>query len=474
MGTITTILFLAAEPSDFAQIRLGEEVREIEDMLRMSKLRDRFRIEKRFAVRAQDLAQALLDLQPQIVHFSGHGSEKGICLENAAGEASTARPEAVARLFKQFPNQISCVVLNACQSERQAKAIAPHVGYVVGTRKNIGLRAAIAFSKGFYQALGSGKGIPECVEMGRTQIGLEGIREQTTPVLIKGSGGKPLDVRPVSHIPIIVGMGCSDDEFKAMSRDAVDALSDYDFSEDRYRRQYNIDLTDLSVHRHEWLPTNAGDWKELALSSRTIVGKAGRQISGAKVFHFFLRAPITLTIGLGASIGTKYEVIFHHHQPGGHSNYIPLIDVSGGQGAHLLRTRPAGRPKYIRVTGAAKAKGVVYAAIALAPSEPAPVKALARSDGASYVEIRSIFGKVIPADADWTLLARELNMTLLDILATGDCTELHLFTSAPMPLTFAMGMALDTRPPVVVHHWFAPENKYAEVLRLNELGTGKA
>ena len=40
--------------------------------------------------------------------------------------------------------------------------------------------------------------------------------------------------------------------------------------------------------------------------------------------------------------------------------------------------------------------------------------------------------------------------------------------------TQAMGMAPDTRSPVVVHHPFPPEGKYVQVLRLNELGTGKA
>jgi hypothetical protein len=249
----------------------------------------------------------------------------------------------------------------------------------------------------------------------------------------------------------------------------------YGFTLHRFRREHTINLTALSVYRPGWLPDDGDVWRELALSSRTIVGKVNRQVRGPKVFHFFLAAPITLAIGLGASIGTKHEVIVQHHQPGGDASYVPVIDLSGGQGAHLIRTRPAGSPRYIRVSGAAKAGGIVYAAVALAPTDPSGhVKALARSHGATYVRITSKFGKVIPRSADWTLLARELNMVLLDILATGACKQLHLFTSAPIALTFAMGMALDTRSPVVVHHPFPPEGKYVQVLRLNELGTGKA
>jgi hypothetical protein len=130
MSNTTTILFLAAEPSDLAKIKLRKEVREIENMLRRSKLKERFRIEKRFAVQAETFTQAMLELEPAIVHFSGHGSEKGICLVDEDGRALTARPEAVARLFRQFQNQIGCVILNACFSEPLAKRIAPYVASV--------------------------------------------------------------------------------------------------------------------------------------------------------------------------------------------------------------------------------------------------------------------------------------------------------------------------------------------------------
>lgn len=68
-----SILFLAADPTDASRLRLGEELREIQEKLQLAKLREQFKLYQRMSVRPTDLSQALLDIQPEIVHFSGHG-----------------------------------------------------------------------------------------------------------------------------------------------------------------------------------------------------------------------------------------------------------------------------------------------------------------------------------------------------------------------------------------------------------------
>ncbi len=52
-------------------------MREIQAGLDRSKYRDRFRLEQRWAVTTKDIRRALLDCQPQIVHFSGHSVGAG-------------------------------------------------------------------------------------------------------------------------------------------------------------------------------------------------------------------------------------------------------------------------------------------------------------------------------------------------------------------------------------------------------------
>lgn len=182
-----SILFLAADPTNASRLRLGEEFREIQDKLKLSKFRDQFRLElPQLSVRPSDITQALLDTQPQIVHFSGHGTSTGaLCFENFVGETHPIVPDALTSLFKKFSGQMNCVILNACYSEIQAKAISKHIEYVIGMNKAIGDKAAIAFAIGFYQALGGGRSIEDAYELGCTQIQLQNIPEHLTPVLIK-------------------------------------------------------------------------------------------------------------------------------------------------------------------------------------------------------------------------------------------------------------------------------------------------
>src|SRR4051794_2973475 len=89
------ILFLAANPKDTIALRLGEEVREIKERLRLADLRDEFVLEQEHAVRVTDLQAHLLHHRPHVVHFSGHGSRTGrIILEDATGRGDEAPADA--------------------------------------------------------------------------------------------------------------------------------------------------------------------------------------------------------------------------------------------------------------------------------------------------------------------------------------------------------------------------------------------
>lgn len=180
------ILFLAADPSDAARLRLGQELRDIRTKLQLSKQRDKFSLESRESVRPGDISQAIFDVDPQIIHFSGHGTSTGeLCLEDIQGRAKPINSDALANLFKLMVGQVNCVILNACYSETQAKTIAKHIPFVIGMNQAIGDEAAIAFSVGFYKALGAGRSVKEAYEFACVEIQLEGIPEYLTPILLE-------------------------------------------------------------------------------------------------------------------------------------------------------------------------------------------------------------------------------------------------------------------------------------------------
>ncbi|KST67515.1 AAA-like domain-containing protein [Mastigocoleus testarum] len=178
------ILLLSANPTNTSKLRLDEELRDIQAGFERARYREEFEIISKLAVQTEDLYRALLDHNPQIVHFSGHGEgEQGLVLEDGSGQMQLVSAESLAKLFKLFQDKIECVVLNACYSEVQAEAIHQHIDYVIGMNQAIGDKAAIKFAKGFYDALGAGRTIEDGFQLGCTLIGLEGIPESYTPVL---------------------------------------------------------------------------------------------------------------------------------------------------------------------------------------------------------------------------------------------------------------------------------------------------
>lgn len=185
---VQTILFLATNPKDTSRLRLDQELRDIADGLQRAQKRDQFNLEQRWAVRPRDIQRAMLDVGPQIIHFSGHGSgEAGIVFEDDLGQTKLIDGEALAGLFELFAGQINCVLLNGCYTEVQAKAIAQQIPYVVAMNQAIGDGAAIAFAVGFYDALGAGREVEFAYKLGCAAIRLEGIEEHLTPVLVKGT-----------------------------------------------------------------------------------------------------------------------------------------------------------------------------------------------------------------------------------------------------------------------------------------------
>lgn len=167
------ILFFAADPLSAppngraARLLLDEDIRQIREKVRASEHRDALEFDYRLAARPDDLLQALNEVHPDVVHFSGHGWSEGLILMDPEGR----RPHGVdvallTKLFRIFRGQIRVVVLNACLSHAQAEAIAQEVGCAIGMRGKISDQAAIAFGAAFYRAIGFGHSVQTAFDQG--------------------------------------------------------------------------------------------------------------------------------------------------------------------------------------------------------------------------------------------------------------------------------------------------------------------
>ncbi|MCX6579080.1 MAG: CHAT domain-containing protein [Candidatus Aminicenantes bacterium] len=169
----TRIQFLAANPSRTSPLKLGDEMKKIQTNLKTAREGDSLELKQEWAVTMETIMQALLDNSPDIVHFSGHGFKGGIIIQDDGGVEKILSGEDLGCLFKEFKDKIKCVILNACYSEPQARAIKEHIPYVIGMKTSIPDPAAVAFSTGFYQALGAGKSIPAAFNFGLAALKVE-------------------------------------------------------------------------------------------------------------------------------------------------------------------------------------------------------------------------------------------------------------------------------------------------------------
>lgn len=178
----TKVLFLSANPDDKTQLRLDREIkaikREVEGAPYGAMLD--FRIE--WAVTPRQLTRVLLDYEPDIVHFSGHGEESdGILLENVDGTRHSVAPATLTRVFRLFNTKIRLVILNACWTRVQAHTIGNEIDCVIGMEGSFGDEEAIAFSVGFYRALCHRNDVAKAFEFGCTEVQLLNSNEQDKP-----------------------------------------------------------------------------------------------------------------------------------------------------------------------------------------------------------------------------------------------------------------------------------------------------
>ncbi len=188
------ILVLSSNPVSTVKIDISLERARIAEKLEKTD----FNVVSEKNVTSSRFAELILEEKPMIVHFSGHGEASSsssteeeyvdvvrgvgkekeqsgkekqkkkkqagiILLDDDGRKAHFVKANRLRRTFDTLINleriNIKAVILNACYSEEQAKAISEVGVSVIGTSSEIQDRAAIAFSSGFYYAIGKGKSI---------------------------------------------------------------------------------------------------------------------------------------------------------------------------------------------------------------------------------------------------------------------------------------------------------------------------
>ena len=187
------ILFVSSNPQIASQrpLRLDEEIRAIKQKIWEAEHRDLIEVETLEAARPDDLLSKLNRYEPDVIHFSGHGSQsQQLVFCDDSGQPHPVSKEALVALFEVMASKVQVAVFNACFSQSQAEAIVQTIPCTIGMNKAVGDKAATVFAAAFYRGIASGKSVQNAFDQGKVALMLQGNfqdkeAEKTPQLLVK-------------------------------------------------------------------------------------------------------------------------------------------------------------------------------------------------------------------------------------------------------------------------------------------------
>ncbi|WP_095055601.1 CHAT domain-containing protein [Pseudomonas sp. Irchel s3b2] len=178
-----TVLFMASDPG-VNKLALDLEVRTIGEKIRASEHRDAIDFQSRWAVRPGDILQAINELRPTVVHFSGHGtSADALVLQDDQGRPKHVPKEAIVSAIAFGSDSVKLVFFNTCFSFNQAQAAVQNVNAAIGMNQAIGDQAARIFSSEFYSGIGFGHSLEKAFRQAKAALMMEDAAQANIPEL---------------------------------------------------------------------------------------------------------------------------------------------------------------------------------------------------------------------------------------------------------------------------------------------------
>ncbi len=185
------ILFLAANPNATAPLDLDTEYEQIETTLRETSLTKSILLQHRWKLSREQLLGFFLQYRPHIVHFSGHGTEDNLILQDRDGNAWPLERKTAREAFKTTSNVTRLVVLNACYSRDVAEDISEVVDCVIGMSQPVYDHTAVKFAGSLYRGLGEGLSVSDAFERARTELKVSGLPGANLPQIVSRPGLDP-------------------------------------------------------------------------------------------------------------------------------------------------------------------------------------------------------------------------------------------------------------------------------------------
>jgi len=154
----------------YKKLELWEELREVTDVLFDARGEGRVQFEVVPEIDRNDVIRYVASRRPNVLHFSGHGEEGQLVLNNAydkAGEQVSDDWISGALDGKE----IDVLLLNCCWSSSIAEQLQKEIPLTIGTTKEVGLDEAAEFARRFYDALQQGETLERAYDVASAGYG---------------------------------------------------------------------------------------------------------------------------------------------------------------------------------------------------------------------------------------------------------------------------------------------------------------
>jgi len=222
-----------------------------------------------------------------------------------------------------------------------------------------------------------------------------------------------------------------------------------------------IDWERLIIPLPERLP--AGDWLPFVRATREVFLEL-LYFPSSLSLHIALKTPSALAFGSGIALGAvKLKVAIYHYEGGNYHRVINLLDSP-----RKIKKRVR-ELELLNIKSEERGKDVAVVALQIASHETeGKGRQLAEELGADFFYIEAVDKGALPLKG-WEKLVAEAYEALNRIYSTKNYKEINLLMSVPVPVAFALGMAVGSYWPIKVWHFFKELNGYSPVLEAREV-----
>lgn len=148
------------------------EAKEIRKAIQISKYRDSISITESYKTKTTEIIDLVLHNRPDIIHFSGHGSKKGLVFNDSEDNFQVIKNSDFSKIVKNLNYKLKVIFLNACYSDNQGKILSNYSDCVIGTTAEISDNGAILFASKFYEEIGNGNSINQSFKIASMHLEL--------------------------------------------------------------------------------------------------------------------------------------------------------------------------------------------------------------------------------------------------------------------------------------------------------------